>query len=31
MSIEGLTIDFGPFGFMEKFDRNYRANIIGDT
>lgn len=30
-SIEGLTIDYGPFGFMERFDKNYLANRIGDA
>jgi uncharacterized protein YdiU (UPF0061 family) len=26
MSILGLTIDFGPFGFMEYFDKNFICN-----
>lgn len=26
MSVEGLTIDYGPFGMMEKFESGYRAN-----
>ena len=26
MSILGLTIDYGPFGFLEKFDVNYTPN-----
>ena len=26
MSILGLTIDYGPFGFMEYFDKNYICN-----
>lgn len=26
MSILGLTIDFGPFGFMEYFDKNHICN-----
>jgi len=27
MSIEGLTIDYGPFAFMEKFDRRFVCNL----
>lgn len=27
MSILGLTIDYGPFGFMEKYSRNYSPNL----
>lgn len=27
MSILGLTIDYGPFGFLERFDVNYTPNI----
>lgn len=27
MSILGLTIDYGPFGFMDKFDPKYSPNI----
>ena len=27
MSIEGLTIDYGPFAFMEKFDRKFICNL----
>ncbi|MFK5975207.1 MAG: YdiU family protein [Sulfurovum sp.] len=27
MSIEGLTIDYGPFAFMEKFDRKFVCNL----
>lgn len=30
-SLEGITLDYGPFGFMEKFDLNYTANWIGDS
>lgn len=30
MSLLGLTIDYGPFGFMEKFDPEYTANFVGD-
>lgn len=26
MSMFGVTIDYGPFGFMEKFDRHYVPN-----
>jgi len=26
MSIEGLTIDYGPFAFMEEFDKSYICN-----
>ena len=26
MSILGLTIDFGPFGFMEYFNKKYICN-----
>jgi uncharacterized protein YdiU (UPF0061 family) len=26
MSIIGLTIDYGPFGFMEHFDAKYACN-----
>jgi len=26
MSITGLTIDYGPYGFIEKFDRDYVSN-----
>ncbi|MBN8828008.1 MAG: YdiU family protein [Sphingobacteriia bacterium] len=26
MSITGLTIDYGPFGFMEEYDENWIAN-----
>ena len=26
MSILGLTIDYGAFGFMEYFDKNYTSN-----
>ena len=27
MSILGLTVDYGPFGFMEQFDPQYTPNI----
>ena len=27
MSILGLTIDYGPFGFMEHFDPKYICNF----
>ena len=26
MSILGLTIDYGPYGFLENFDSNYVSN-----
>lgn len=26
MSIVGLTIDYGPYGFMEYFNRNFISN-----
>ncbi|XP_076090895.1 protein adenylyltransferase SelO, mitochondrial-like [Mytilus galloprovincialis] len=31
MSIVGLTIDYGPFGFMDKFDPNYICNGSDDS
>lgn len=30
MSMVGLTIDYGPFGFMEHFDANYICNHSDD-
>ena len=30
MSIEGITLDYGPFGFMEEYDPNFTANYYGD-
>ena len=27
MSIEGLTIDYGPFAFMEEFDKGFTCNL----
>nr|XP_039251485.1 protein adenylyltransferase SelO-1, mitochondrial-like [Styela clava] len=30
MSIVGLTIDYGPFGFMERYDPNYVCNGSDD-
>jgi len=27
MSIEGLTIDYGPYAFMEEFDRGFICNL----
>lgn len=27
MSIVGETIDYGPYGFIEKFDPNWTPNI----
>lgn len=27
MSILGLTIDYGPYGFMDNFDPRYTPNI----
>jgi uncharacterized protein YdiU (UPF0061 family) len=30
MSILGLTLDYGPFGFMEEFDPNYICNHSDD-
>ena len=29
MSILGLTIDYGPFGFMDYFDPEYICNASG--
>lgn len=29
MSIVGLTIDYGPYGFMDAFDRGYICNGSG--
>ena len=26
MSMHGLTIDYGPFGFLEEFDQDYACN-----
>ena len=31
MSILGLTLDYGPFGFMEEFDRGYICNHSDET
>ena len=31
MSIVGLTLDYGPFGFMERFDPNYICNASDDS
>jgi serine/tyrosine/threonine adenylyltransferase len=31
MSILGLTLDYGPFGFMEEFDRGYVCNHSDET
>ncbi|KAE8741130.1 hypothetical protein FOCC_FOCC013388 [Frankliniella occidentalis] len=31
MSMFGVTIDYGPFGFLEKFDRNYICNSSDST
>jgi uncharacterized protein YdiU (UPF0061 family) len=30
MSIKGLTIDYGPFGFLERYDSNYICNHSDD-
>jgi len=30
MSIEGITIDYGPFGYMESFDPEYVCNASDD-
>jgi len=30
-SVLGLTIDYGPFGFMEAFDEQYSPNVDDDT
>ena len=30
-SILGLSLDYGPFGFMEAFDENYSPNVDDDT
>ena len=30
MSIIGLTIDYGPFGFMERFDPEFICNASDD-
>lgn len=30
MSMLGLTIDYGPFGFMEDFDPNFICNHSDD-
>jgi len=29
VSILGLTIDFGPFGFMDKYNPNFVPNTSG--
>ena len=29
MSIVGLTIDYGPFGFMDKYDPDFICNGSG--
>jgi uncharacterized protein YdiU (UPF0061 family) len=29
MSILGLTIDYGPFGFLERFDQDFIFNGSG--
>lgn len=29
MSIVGVTIDYGPFGFMDKFDPDFICNGSG--
>lgn len=26
VSLSGLTIDYGPFGFMERYDRRFTPN-----
>ena len=26
MSLFGITIDYGPYGFMEYFDKNFISN-----
>ena len=31
MSILGLTIDYGPYGFMDRFDREYICNHSDDS
>lgn len=31
MSMFGVTMDYGPFGFMDKFDRNYIPNTSDST
>ena len=31
MSILGITLDYGPFGFMEEFDRGYVCNHSDET
>lgn len=30
MSIVGLTLDYGPFGFLDRFDRNFICNSSDD-
>ena len=30
MSIVGVTIDYGPFGFMDKYDPNFICNGSGN-
>lgn len=30
MSVLGLTIDYGPFAFMERFDENMTSNTSDD-
>lgn len=29
MSIVGLTIDYGPFGFIDRFDEDFICNTSG--
>ena len=31
MSITGLTLDYGPFGFMDRFDPNHVCNTSDDS
>jgi uncharacterized protein YdiU (UPF0061 family) len=30
MSIVGVTIDYGPYGFMDKYDPNFICNASGN-
>ena len=31
MSVTGLTLDYGPFGFMERYDPGYTPNASDDS
>jgi serine/tyrosine/threonine adenylyltransferase len=30
MSIVGVTLDYGPFAFMDRFDRDHICNTSGE-